>query len=151
MNKIIILTILIVGSISCKSTKKISEKTDYIVFTFRKTECKGKCPAYYIEIYKSGKIIFEGTKNVSKIGKYNKQIAKKEVENLISEFEKANFFSFENEYTSLITDLPTTYLSFTNNGKTKQIRDYHGSPKELKDLEDKIETFANGDNWTKID
>jgi len=149
MNKILILALLILFAFSCKTTKKINEKSDYVVFTFRKTECKGKCPAYYMEIFSNGKVTFVGTKNVEKIGKYIKQIEIREVENLISQFENAKFNKFENEYTSLITDLPTTYISFTNNDTTKTIRDYYGAPQELKNLEFLLENIVNSDNWSK--
>lgn len=105
---------------------------------------------FYMEIYKSGKIIFEGSKNTDKIGKYEKEISAGEIEKLIADFENANFFDFEDEYTALITDLPTTYISFSNGDKTKTIRDYHGSPRELKELENKLETIAEStDNWKK--
>ena len=73
-----------------------------------------------MEIYKSGKITFEGEKNIGKIGKYVRQIEKQEVENLIQDFENANFFNFEDEYTEKVTDLPTTYIFFVNKDKTKK-------------------------------
>jgi len=150
MNKILISLILISFTLSCNTTKKLSGSNDLVLFTYRKTECRGKCPVYYMEIFKSGKIAFEGTKNVDKLGKYHKQIGKKEIKKLISEFEKANFFGFENEYTALITDLPTIYIAYTKNGTTKTIRDYHGSPQELKRLEKLLDAIADGEGWTKI-
>lgn len=151
MNNVIFISLLIVFTYSCKTTNNISEKTDFVVFTYRKSECKGKCPAYYMEIFNSGKVTFEGTKNVEKIGKFSKQIEIKEVENLISAFEKAKFNAFKNEYTSLITDLPTTYIGYTNNDTTKTICDYYGAPKELKDLELLLENIVNSDNWIKTE
>jgi len=152
MNKIFIILAFLVIFSSCKTTKNTKSQSDYVVFSLRKTECKGKCPVYFMEIYKSGKIKFEGTKNTDRIGKYEKEILEKEIESLISDFENANFFDFEEEYTASITDLPTTYISFSNGVKTKTIRDYHGSPRELKDLENKLETIAESpDNWKKIE
>ncbi len=151
MNKLIILLSILFAFASCNSTKKISNQSDYVVFSLRKTECKGKCPVYFMQIYRNGKITFEGTKNTDKIGKYQKEISSNELDSLILEFEKANFFDFEDEYTASITDLPTTYISFSTGDKTKNIRDYHGSPSELKELEKKLETIAESDNWTKIE
>lgn len=143
---------LIAFTFSCKTTHKISaDADDSVVFTFRKTECKGKCPAYYMEIFNSGKVTFKGKKNVDKIGKYSKQIEIKEVKNLISEFEKVNFNIFQNEYLSSITDLPTTYIGFNNKGTNKLIRDYYGSPQELKNLELLLENIAQSGGWVKTD
>lgn len=149
MNKFTIIFLLIAFSFSCNSTKTISKKADLVAFTFRKTDCRGKCPVYYMEIFQSGKVTIEGTKNFNKIGKYSKQIDKTEVENLISQFDKADFANFANEYTASITDLPTTYIGYTKNDTTKTIRDYHGAPKELKALELLLENIAKSEDWIK--
>lgn len=66
------------------------------------------------------------------------------------EFEKADFFNFKDEYTSRITDLPTTYIGFIDKGKTKIVRDYHGAPQLLSDLEAKLEIIANSDEGWEI-
>lgn len=151
MKKIIILSLLITLSLSCNSSKTITNIKDYVVFTLRKTGCKGKCPVYYMELFKSGKITFEGIKNVDKIGKFSKKITGRSVKKIITQFEKANFDNFSNDYTGFISDLPTTYISFNHNGKTKTIRDYFEAPKELKELELILENIANSTGWTKIE
>lgn len=150
MNKFYIILLLLAITSSCKTTKINSETINSVVFTYRKTECRGKCPVYYMEIFKNGEVAFDGSKNTDKIGKYINQIEKKDVILLISEFEKANFFAFKNEYTSLITDLPTTYIGFSNGDSTKIIRDYHDSPQELKRLELLLEDIVNRDGWKKM-
>ena len=151
MNKILIILAFLTAFSSCKTTKNTKSESDYVVFSLIKTACYGKCPVYKMEIYKSGKIMFEGKKNTAKIGNYRKEISINEIENLIADFEKAKFFDFEDEYTASITDLPTTYISFSNGESIKKVRDYHGSPRELKELENKLENIANSDNWTKIE
>lgn len=104
-----------------------------------------------MELFKSGKITFEGIKNVDKIGKFSKKITGRSVKKIITQFEKANFDNFSNDYTGFISDLPTTYISFNHNGKTKTIRDYFEAPKELKELELILENIANSTGWTKIE
>lgn len=136
---------------SCKTSKDIENKSDYVMFSLRKTECKGKCPVLFMEIFKSGIVVFEGIKNTDKIGKYEKTLSKKEIRNLQKSFDNSDFFSFENEYTDKITDLPSTYISYTNNGQTKQIRDYYGAPEKLKELEEILNEIAlSKDGWNKI-
>ena len=73
-----------------------------------------------------------------------------DVENLKKSFIDANFFDFKNEYTSKKTDLPTTYISFENNGKYKKIRDYSDAPEALKNLEKMIEKIVDSSGWDKI-
>jgi hypothetical protein len=150
MKRILVLFIVISLLPFC-STKKASTSADYVVFSLRKTECKGKCPVYYMEIFKSGKAVFEGKKNTDKIGSYTRQIDKSIIEKLIVDFNQAGFFGFHDEYTSKITDLPSTYISFRNNGTSKTIRDYAAAPNELKRLEKLIEQFVDEAGWEKDD
>lgn len=115
-----------------------------------KTACYGKCPVYKITIQGNGKAIFEGQKNVDKIGKYEKLFSKEEIENLIKKFEEVKFFEFKDEYSAKVTDLPTTYLEFTHKGQTKKIKDYYDAPTELKNLEKMIESIANSSGWNTM-
>ncbi|NLL28157.1 MAG: hypothetical protein GX259_05115 [Bacteroidales bacterium] len=152
MNRFLLIVVLISFFNSCKTSKDIANnKTDYVMFSLRKTECRGKCPVFFMEIFKSGIVVFEGVKNIDKIGKYEKTLSKKEIKNLQKSFDDFDFFSFENEYTGKITDLPSTYISYTNNGQTKQIRDYFGAPEKLKELEEILNEIAQSkDGWKKI-
>lgn len=115
----------------------------------QKTSCYGKCPVYEMKIFKSGKIILKGEKNMDKIGNYVTKISKKELKSLIRNFDQIDFFNINDEYTARITDLPTTYLSFNNKNQSKTIKDYHGAPKELKDLEKRIENYLQLSSWKK--
>ena len=49
----------------------------------------------------------------------------------------------------IITDFPVKTLTYTNNGKTKKVKERHQAPKELTDLEAIIEEVANSSGWTK--
>ena len=104
-----------------------------------------------MEVYKSGRVVYEGKENIEKTGKYEKQIKKKVVQALIQDFKTADFFNFKDEYTAMIRDLPSTYVGFTNEGKTKMVRDYRDAPKELIELEKKLEAIANSSGWKKIE
>jgi hypothetical protein len=79
-----------------------------------------------------------GERYVKKEGQIIKKLPQKTVPQLVQTFRDANFFAFENAYTANISDLPTTYLSFYDAGKTKKIRDYYRAPTQLKKLEQLI-------------
>lgn len=135
---------------SCKTTQNKNLEIEKIVFTLKKTTCRGRCPVYKMDIFSSGKVLFEGKKYVEKTGKFEKKILKKEVEILEKKFLNANFFDFKDEYTSGKTDLPNTYISFNYKEKSKRIRDYDNAPKELKNLEKLLEEIANSKDWKKV-
>lgn len=117
----------------------------------QKTTCRGFCPVYTISIFHNGKVTYHGERNVDKTGDYKKKISKKKVKKLIAQFEKYNFWNFQDQYVSRATDLPTTFISFTHKGKSKKIEDYWDAPKELKELEKMVEEVANSKNrWKKL-
>jgi len=151
--RILLYISILILSYSCNPPKKVTKsqgENDSPVITLQKTMCYGKCPVYTITIHGNGQSVYVGKKNVDKIGKYEKRLEKVEATNLIKAFEEANFFDFQDEYTAKITDLPTTYITFSSKGKTKKIRDYYGAPEELKKLEKLVEDIANSEGWTKI-
>ena len=150
MKHILVIAFLCCLIVGCNSAKNIGSDNE-IVFSMTKTKCYGKCPAYTIEIYSNGRVIYNGLANVEKIGKFEKNINQTELSNLQKTFLDSKFFDFEDEYVSNATDLPTTYILFRNNGKEKKIKDYHKAPKELKNLERLLEDIANSTtDWTQL-
>lgn len=121
---------------SCNTIKDI--KTTEPLISLQRTACFGECPIYKFEIYSSGDCIYYGEKFVNKIGEYKFQLKKKDIDIIISMSKEINFKKMDNRYTSLITDLPTTYIKIKN----KKIIDYSDAPKELKDLEKLIDEIC---------
>ena len=122
-----------------------------IVIILKRAGCLGHCPIYDLTVLGSGKVIFDGQGFVDKKGIQTKEISKEKVMELVSEFEKINFFSLNDKYSkSDITDLPGAITTFTINGKTKTINHYHGdqsAPKELSALENKIDEVVDTKEW----
>ena len=85
------------------------------------------------------------------------------MQQIISEFEKADYFSLKNQYQTekdgcpeSWTDNPTVVTSITINGKTKSISHDYGCqeknsvyPKALTELESKIDEIAGTKQWIK--
>ena len=131
-----LLIIFIIILFSCKTTSnQIFNDQKKLIISLEKTACFGTCPILKIEIYNNGAIVYNGIKHVKKIGIYNLQIEKKEIQKILSKAKEIGFYSLENEYTERISDLQTTYIMI--NGKL--IKDYFGAPKKLKNLETLIE------------
>lgn len=136
---------------SCQTTKQTAINADELVLELSKTAGRGQSPSYIIELYPNGKAVLTGRENIEKLGKYTKDIGADRVSSICKDFNKAKFFEFEDEYIAMITDLPSTYISYTSNGITKRIRDYYGAPKELKALEKLLEEIVDEGNWQKIE
>jgi hypothetical protein len=131
---------------ACKSHKKVVEKsTENVVqtipkqvFTLELTPCYGTCPSYKVIVFENDSLIYEGLQHVAKEGKISKKLPKGTVNQLVEKFRVANFFKFQNQYTSNMSDFPTTYISFTDKGVTKKIMDYYKAPESLRQLESLI-------------
>ena len=94
---------------------------------------------------------FIGTANTEKIGTYTKPITSKELDDFVIAFETAQFYALNDEYLGNITDFPTKYITYTNHGKTKKVKDRSGAPQELAALEKTLNNFANSEGWKKTE
>lgn len=137
-------------------TKMISEddaQKKNIIITLHRTMCFGTCPVYKLTIYGDGTVIYEGKKFVKDIGIKTTTINEEKVRQLVSEFKKINYFSLKDSYDETgITDMPYALTSITIDDKTKSIRHYYGdpnAPKELTQLEKRIDEIAGSKQWTE--
>ncbi|MFC2137728.1 DUF6438 domain-containing protein [Bacteroidota bacterium] len=139
-------------TLACKSSFNITNiESKEPLIILEKTSCRGKCPVYKASFYDEGVIILNAKENFKYIGKHYKKIEKAEMKELVGDFVKADFFSFEDKYTSRKTDLPTTFVTFNYEGKSKRILDYSDAPRELNELENKLKTIIEGDDWIKME
>lgn len=148
MSKLVVI-IAIFALLSCKSSKTAAVQ-EAPVITMQKTACFGSCPVYKMEIYEDGKVLLEAEKNLPMEGKYKANMDAERLEKLINAFEESNFFDFQASYTAHITDLPTTYISFDHEGKSKKIMDYHGAPEALKALEKEVAVLIDELEWQEV-
>lgn len=147
MKNIFLLSILILFT-ACKTGKQSRPET--ASFEMIKTPCFGTCPEYTFTLDITGKATFDGKRNVDKIGLYQKTFTYQEVRKLIDAFEAANFWAFKEKYYDPgVSDMPSTYVTFNHNTKSKKVEDQFNAPKELKALEKMLEELANSEGWTK--
>lgn len=143
--------LLITGCISNDAVKQGTGDGERVIYLY-KTPCYGNtCPSYEIELL-DNKVMFLTPKAMMTLkGKYQRVLTKAEYQQLVNAFINADFFDFEEEYTSNITDLPTTYIYFSFNGKSKKVKDYHGAPEGLKELELMMMSFLDRVGWEKVE
>ena len=119
-----------------------------VFLELKKDPCFGVCPVYSFRLDGKGNGSFTGTRNVSKQGDWTRKLSPQATNALFTAFEQSNFAQFQDEYTAQVTDLPTTWVTYSNGVINKTIKDYYGSPEALKNLEKMAETIAEeGDDW----
>ncbi len=146
--RLIILIIILAFPTACKNQKL---PADVLIISLEKTPCFGPCEAYKLEMFSSGLVKFNGIRNHKMIGTYEASLNQGELQKIVQQFRDSKFFSFKNQYTGNVNDLPTTYLYFKDQLNEKTIQDYYNAPKELKDLEQVVESLIPTLQWKKID
>lgn len=146
MNRSIYL-IVILFLYSCAASKNYTQ--DDIVFSMKKTSCYGPCPVYEMKIYKNGFVKLTAEEHLDLKGEFYTKLPGSKVKMLVSKFKEAGFFEMERQYTSIIKDLPTTWIYFSNEGRQKRIKDYYGAPDSLRDLEKELSSLLESEDWKK--
>ena len=122
-----------------------------LVITLERTACRGTCPIYKLTIEGNGTVIYEGQDFVQVKGKQTASLSPEQIQQLISAFEQARFFTLPDYTDQDTTDSPSVITSITLNGKTKTVNHYYGdnsTPQGLFDLESKIDEITNSKQWT---
>lgn len=131
-----------------------------VVITLERTACLGTCPVYKVTITGDGGVDYEGKEYVRVVGTRRAKINPAEVEHLVQAFQNIHYFDLKDAYRSItnpdgtetiVTDLPTTYTSLSLDGRHMKVEDYVGAPKDLEELEGKIDATANTKRWVAID
>ena len=131
-----------------------------LMITLERTACYGFCPVYKLTITADGAVVFEGRQFVKQEGATIKSaISQERLKQLMAEFDRVKFFSLEDDYMNnprvcaeYRTDNSSAFTSVRIDGKSKAVRHYHGCsgpkvPKELTELEDKIDEIVNTAQW----
>lgn len=118
-----------------------------VLITIERGACYGSCPIYSAKIAGDGTVVYNGVENVKVKGEKQFKIPAEKVRELIKAFENINYFALKDKYETdergmRIADLPPVTTSISINGKSKKIVHLYGAPKELKDLENKIDEAA---------
>ena len=122
-----------------------------LVITLERTACFGTCPVYSLKIKGDGSVIYSGVDFVQTQGIHEGTISMDAIERLITEFEKADYFSLNDSYTNFgVSDMPSANTSISIGDKTKAIKHYLGdrsAPEKLTELENKIDEIVNSAQW----
>lgn len=123
-----------------------------VAVTLERAVCDDDCPVYKVTIYTDGTVVYEGESSVDVEGQQITTIEPEVVQNLVTGFEEAGYFEWDDEYTEMTdSDQPTIITSVIRDGETKQIARYasdSSAPIELPYLEAWIDLAGYTSQWT---
>jgi len=121
---------------------------DSLLFSLKRTPCLGTCPVYNIEIYKDGFVRYKGKNHVDRIGESVGSIDSDQITKVNLIFEKATFYSFNDEYTDSRLDIPSTVIEYySDNGGYKKVVASTDIPREFRVLVSELELLIENVNW----
>lgn len=140
-----------VAGVGTPTTNPTENVFSDLVITMERTACHGTCPIYKLAIRGDGTVTYEGQDFVQVKGQQTASLSPAQIQELVSAFEQASFFTLM-DYTHVnTTDSPTVITSITLNGQSKTVNHYYGdssAPQALFDLESKIDEITNSNQWT---
>jgi hypothetical protein len=153
------------GNVSHPTANAIPADT---LITLERGACFGPCPIYKLMISADGTVVFEGKHNVKTTGLAKGRVNQERLRQLISEFEKIDYFSLSDSYGEVAvidkpskvrcpefsTDRPSATTSIRVNSRSKSVYHYYGCEgieklRELKALESKIDEVADSKQWVE--
>jgi hypothetical protein len=123
---------------------------DFLI-KLERTACFGGCPVYSVTIDAQGNVTYKGIRFVRVEGEQTDRIPIPTVAALLATAQRVGFFDLLDSYRAPISDLPTTYVTITANGRTKRVEDYFRAPAGLKELEREIDEAARTARWVRMD
>jgi len=121
-----------------------------IEITIKRTPCFGTCPDYEVVMRGDGTVQYEGRSNVRIPGSQSWKVDPAAVRALAREMQDAGYFDLKDEYTAMVTDLPTTYTSLTVGSRTKKVKNYFHAPEKLRDIENRIDAVSDAKRYVFI-
>jgi hypothetical protein len=120
-----------------------------VKITLKRTMCFGECPDYVIQILGGGDVAFEA--RLPTPMKRQGKVSHQDLESLIAAFRAAHFYGLEWEYRLNASDLPSTIMSITIDGKMMSVTDYGGlqvgMPVAVRDLGFAIDQVVGSSQW----
>ncbi len=133
---------------------------DDVLITLERTSCFGKCPVYSVSIDAKGNVVYDGTNFVHVTGRRTDKVPTERVAEILERADRLRFFDLKDQYLAIrhpdgsqtiVSDLPTTFVTITRAGRSKRIEDYVGAPEGLSELEQLIDEVARTKQWVSPD
>lgn len=116
----------------------------------KRTPCYGQCPTYTLTIQANGKAKLKAERFTDlEKGTYKGRVEKEELDKLREKAEEIGFFEMQGEYDNpRVTDLPSRITELSFEGKAHKVKNRHGGPDRLKELEERFARIVEETDWS---
>ncbi|MBC7449188.1 MAG: hypothetical protein H7330_14140 [Hymenobacteraceae bacterium] len=120
------------------------------IMHLQKTPCgRGPCPVFSLHIFADGRAVYEGERNVTRMGTWERRLSATELTALRNRFEQSGFWQLRARYDGTVMDVSGVYLSYSNGRRTKQVlnRDIEHPPVAFQQLAGALEALVSSGGW----
>ena len=120
--------VLAIGVAACPVLAQEPQVPADAVIRLQRTSCYGPCPIYTVTIDARGTVTYEGERSVRVAGRRTAKVDPSIVAGLLTRADRIGFFDMRDAYraiehpdgtSTMVTDLPTKFVTVTVNGRTK--------------------------------
>lgn len=132
-------SVSLVGT-STKSASRGVSTRGTMLYGYAKTSCSSLCPAYRVEVYEDGTVLYTGISNVKQLGTVEKKATPAMMASLSKAVEDNDYFDLNTSYPdTVVIDKPAT-ITYVNAGdENREVVDYADAPVNLSTFEGTLE------------
>src|ERR1700743_33969 len=82
------------------------------VITMERTQCKGMCAEYKLSFYDDGSVVYDGKVGASKAGGWRATVSKEILDDLVTQFQRIDYFTLKPSYNGGLSQNPVAITSF---------------------------------------
>jgi hypothetical protein len=130
-----------------KSSKKKGAAQAFLYH--ERTPCFGTCPIYTLRVQENGKAKLKVEQNMElEEGSYQGNVGESKLDRVEKKARSIGFFELKKSYDDKdVTDIPTHITELRIGDKEHRVRNRHGAPEELEELESLLHGIAKNTDW----
>ncbi|MBM3428263.1 MAG: hypothetical protein FJX95_05725 [Bacteroidetes bacterium] len=118
---------------------------------YKKTPCFGSCPVFTMTVMMDGTVYLMGKKNMTLLGDYTSEWNADLLNELDHKMAQLQFYQLPRVFDQTqVTDLPSTYIGYTNGNHVQTIKCRYQTPQGLKDLAIWLDQEIEKTKWNLI-
>jgi hypothetical protein len=137
---------------SCGNSKKqVNNDSESFYISMEKTACFGQCPIYTLEVIPEGYLLLDARRFNRISGKFKASLSESEKESLLVTVSQLPWNSYDEEYLTGYSDLPSTILTYAQLGDTIRVRyESDKAPQGLLELANTLEDWKKNKYWESL-
>lgn len=137
--------------VQTERTREVAAQ-DSLLIAIKRNACFGACPQYTATVFKNGYTLYEGERNVKKIGKWKSQLTRQQIDELTLALRENKMEEKDSAYINkYLADYPVYFLWVSDKKSRRQIEINHEAPPvEIVEFTKIFERMLDQLHWSQV-